>query len=97
MRATRSGLDRPPSYRLLRLVLPLDGSASFLLPVLLLAAVPVLVWLDVSVRLLGAVLIGCAVVLGGCGTVMAAAMARTMLRGEAEHPEMARFLLASRR
>jgi len=94
---TTTGSQRRPSNRLLRVTLPLDGAGSFLLPVLLLAAVPVLAWLDPSVRLMGAVAIGSAVVLGGCGIVMAAAMARTMLRGEAEHPEMARFLLASRR
>ncbi|MBA3417112.1 MAG: hypothetical protein ACR2KO_16145 [Geodermatophilaceae bacterium] len=94
---TTPGQERQPSYRLLKVVLPLDGSASFLLPVLLLAAVPVLRWLDPSATLVGAVVIGSAVVLGACGVLMAAAMARTMLRGEAEHPEMARFLASSRR
>ncbi len=88
---------RQPSYRLLRIVLPLDGSVSFLLPVVLMAAVPVLVWLDPAAWVLASVVIAAAVVLGGCGVVIAAAMARTMLRGEAEHPEVARFLLSSRR
>lgn len=86
-----------PRHRLLGLVFALDGSFSFLLPVLVLAAVPVLVWLDPPAALVGAAAIGSAAVLGGCGIIMAAAMARTMLRGDAEHPEMARFLLSSRR
>lgn len=88
---------RQPAYRILKVVLPLDGSASFLLPVVLLAAVPLLLWLDLSMRLVGAVVIGAATVLGACGALMAAAMASTVLRGQAEHPEMARFLLSSRR
>lgn len=91
------GRERRPAYRALRLVLPLDGAGSFLLPVVLLLAVPVLVWLDPPAVMVGAAVIGSAIVLGGCGAVMAAAMARTMLRGEAEHPEMARFLLSSHR
>ncbi len=81
----------------LRVTLPIDGSGSFIFPVLLLAAVPVLAWLDLSAWILGSVVIAAAVVLGGCGVVMAAAMARTMRSGEAEHPEMARFLLRTRR
>lgn len=97
MRATASSEERQRPSRLLRVVLPLDGSASFLLPLLLLASVPVLIWFEPPVWLVGSIVIGSAVVLGSCGAVMAAAMARTMLSGAAEHPEMTRFLLSSKR
>lgn len=82
---------------LLRWTLPIDGSGSFLLPVALLAAVPALVWLQPPAWVLATVVFGAAIVLGACGLVIAGAMAATMLRGEAEHPEMARFLHESAR
>lgn len=82
---------------MLRWTLPVDGSGSFLLPVVLLAAVPALVWLQPPAWVLATVVFVTAIVLGACGVVMAAAMALTMLRGEAEHPEMARYLLRTQR
>ncbi len=81
--------------QLLSVTAPVDAWGSFALPLLLLAAVPVLAVADASrtlVGVVGLVVIGCAVVLGGCGIVMAVAMARTMRRGGVEHPELARFL-----
>lgn len=81
----------------MRWTLPIDGSGSFLLPVVLLAAVPLLLWVQPPSWLIGAITIVAAGVLGGCGVVMAVAMARTMISGEAEHPEMVRFLQESGR
>lgn len=64
---------------------------------LLLVGVPLLVLFDVPSAVIGIALIGSAIVLGGCGVLMAGAMARTMLRGEDEHPELVGFLARSRR
>lgn len=81
----------------LRWTLPIDGSLSFVLPPVVLAGVPLLLWAQTPAWLIGAVTIVAAGVLGGCGVVMAVAMARTMVSGTDEHPEMARFLHESAR
>ncbi|MBA3523433.1 MAG: hypothetical protein H0T85_02530, partial [Geodermatophilaceae bacterium] len=69
---THAPAHTPPAHpSALRWTLPLDGALSFVLPPLLMASVPVLVWAQTPAWLLGAVLIAACVVLGGCGVVMA--------------------------
>ena len=89
----RSAMQAQPIHRSpLRWTLPLDGAGSFLLPPAMLASVPLLAWTQTPAWLIGVVIIAACAVLGGCGVVMAVAMAKTMRSGDAEHPEMARFL-----
>lgn len=81
----------------LRWTLPLDGVASFAMPAVLLVMVPLLAWAGAPEWLIGAVIMLACTVLAGCGAIMAVAMARSLLRGDLEHPEMACFLSSSRR
>lgn len=82
---------------ILRFTVPLDASFSFVLPVAVLVLVPILAVVDAPPGAVGVAAILSAVILGGCGVVMAAGLAGTMLRGEAEHPEIARYLAKSAR
>lgn len=82
---------------ILRFTVPLDASFSFVLPVAVLVLVPILAVFEAPPRAVGVAAILSAVILGGCGVVMAAGLAGTMLRGEAEHPEIARYLAKSAR
>lgn len=97
MLAKVPGPGRRRPSRLLWVVAAVDGTGSFALPVVLLVAIPLLVWVNASPALIGIAVLAVATVLGGCGAVLAAAMAGTMLRGEDEHPQLARFLDSSRR
>lgn len=82
---------------ILRYTVPLDAGFSFLLPGVVLLLVPVLALFDAPPQALGVLAILSAVVLGGCGVVMAVGLAGTLLRGEGEHPEIARYLEKSAR
>lgn len=89
---------RPPhASPFLHAVALVDGTGSFALPVVLLAAVPLLAVLDAPAALIGGLVLLAAVVLGGCGVVLAATMTRALYRGEPEHPELLRFLAETSR
>lgn len=89
---------RPPhTSPFLHVVALVDGTGSFALPVVLLAAVPLLAALDAPAALIGGLVLVAAVVLGGCGLVLAATMTQSLRRGDAEHPELVRFLAESHR
>lgn len=80
--------------RVFGVVLKLDALGSAALPALLLAAVPFLVIVNVSVDLLGAVILGFAVALGAMGAVIAWILGKAIAHGNTEFPDH-RWLPAS--
>lgn len=77
----------------LRVVMELDVLVSIAMPVLLLAAVPLLVTVNAHVGLLGTVVVGFAVALGAMGAVTACILGKAMIRGNIEFPDHGWFLL----
>lgn len=74
-------------HRALRITMLIDAWVSFYVPALLIAAVPVLVVLDVPTTLTFTVVIVLAAILGGCGILMAGFLAWTMGRHDGEFPD----------
>lgn len=78
---------------ILGVVMELDALGSAAMPALLLAAVPLLVTVNISVDLFGAVVIGFAVLLGAMGAVTAWILGKAIVRGNIEFPDHGWFLL----
>ena len=73
--------------RQLRRVMLIDAWVSFYSPVLLIGAVPVLYFFEVSTAAIFAVVIVLALILGGCGLLMAGLLAVAMGRDGGKFPE----------
>ncbi|WP_019877300.1 hypothetical protein [Sporichthya polymorpha] len=76
-----------PEDRMLRRVMQVDAWVSFYTPAVFLLCVPVLAVADVPGWLVTTVVLVAAVVLGGCGIVMAAVCAVAVARGRLEFPD----------
>lgn len=69
---------------MLRIVLKADAAGSAALPVLLMLAVPALLVFDLPAAAVGAVVLGCAVVLGSFGCAIAGVLAYAIATGPPE-------------
>jgi hypothetical protein len=74
-------------------VLELDALGSATMPALLLGAVPLLIIGNVSADVIGAVVLGFALVLGAVGAIIAWILGKAMARGDAEFPDTGWFFL----
>lgn len=74
-------------HRALRVTMLIDAWMSFYVPVLLIGAVPALAVLEVPARVMMAVVIVLAAVLGGCGMLMAGFLAWAMGKHDGEFPD----------
>ena len=76
-----------PTNTGLRRVMQVDAWVSFYAPAVFLLCVPVLVVVDVPGWVVAAVVLGSAVVLGGCGVVMAGVCAVAAAKGRLDFPD----------
>lgn len=76
-----------PTNAGLRRVMQVDAWVSFYAPVVFMACVPVLVVIDVPGWVIATVVFTAAIVLGGCGIVMAGVCAAAAARGRFEFPD----------
>ncbi|MGQ0466517.1 MAG: hypothetical protein ACT4QG_14485 [Sporichthyaceae bacterium] len=73
--------------RQLRRVMVIDAWVSFYSPVLLFAAVPILYFFEVSATAIFVVVVVLALILGGCGLLMAGLLAFAMGRDGGKFPD----------
>ncbi len=73
------------------MVLVLDALGSAAMPALLLAAVPLLIIINAPADLIGAVVLGFAVVLGAMGATIAWILGKAMAHGDTEFPDTVWF------
>ena len=78
--------NRPENTQLRR-VMQVDAWVSFYAPVVFMACVPILVVVDVPGWVVATVVFSAAIVLGGCGLVMAGVCAAAVARGPGEFPD----------
>src|SRR4051794_19963826 len=78
-----------PTNQVLRRVMQIDAWVSFYAPVVFMLCVPILVVVDVPGWVVTTVVFTAAVILGGCGIVMAGVCAVAAARGRLEFPDPA--------
>ena len=74
-------------HRGLQIVMTIDGWLSFICPPVALLGIPLLVVTDAPVGVIGATVLVLAVILGGCGVVMAGLLAVDAAHGRLDFPE----------